>query len=128
MLPDSPPEEKDKALVSPHEGPVEVSGDEALRSHIKHSTGAASSIAKREAAGRPVVLGERTISEPPASIAELMHIPNAEHDTSPIEPGDASATLEDDKKLQPQEQTPGSPEHVDDKENPPRLDKEDKDS
>ena len=50
-----------------------MTGKEALRAHIKDSTDNASSIAEREASGRPIILGERTISGTPATIAELMH-------------------------------------------------------
>ncbi|KAL5527154.1 hypothetical protein ACEPAG_5945 [Sanghuangporus baumii] len=82
---DTPPEEKDKLGVSPCEGPKEVSGDEALRAHIKDSMDSVYSIAKRAVSGRPVILGERTISGTPSSIAELMH-DHAEPDTTSTVP------------------------------------------
>ncbi|KAL5488284.1 MGSSK1 [Sanghuangporus weigelae] len=87
---DTPPEEKDKIGISPCEGPKEVSGDEALRAHIKDSIDSVYSIAKRAVSGRPVILGERTISGTPASIAELMH-DHAEPDTTSADPRETNA-------------------------------------
>lgn len=47
--------------------------------HIKDSTETASSLAEREASGRPIVLGERSISGVSASIEELLH--GEQHET-----------------------------------------------
>ncbi|OCB84579.1 hypothetical protein A7U60_g8565 [Sanghuangporus baumii] len=119
---DTPPEEKDKIAVSPCEGPKEVSGDEALRVHIKDSMDSASSITKRVVSGRPVILGERTISGTPASIAELMH-DHAEPDSRSAVPRDTNADSSEVEAKNEilEEQASGTPGLADneDKGNPP---------
>ncbi|KAL5508484.1 MGSSK1 [Sanghuangporus vaninii] len=106
---DTPPEEKDKMAVSPREGPKEVSGYEALRVHIKDSMDSASSIAKRVVSGRSVILGERTMSGTPASIAELMH-DHAEADSRSAVPRDTNVDSSEveAKNEVPEEQVSGT--------------------
>ncbi|EJD00877.1 uncharacterized protein FOMMEDRAFT_141651 [Fomitiporia mediterranea MF3/22] len=86
---DTPPDEKPKS--SPSASLREITGQEALRAHIEDSTTEAYSTAERYALGRPVILGERTMSSGQASIAALMHdgndSPQEEHVT-----GDSSAS------------------------------------
>lgn len=76
----------------------EISGEEALVSHVIDASQAAESIAERIAQNEPIVLGKRTLETGNPSIGEVMHGTSDDQLNAP------NPSVEDDTK------TPGHPE------------------
>ena len=66
----------------------EVSGEEALRAHIKDSSSDPAAVVDE----KPVLLGERTLSNEGRSIAEVMHVTDQTSDVPPQQLAPAHST------------------------------------